>query len=126
MSVLICVSASNFRYGVVSYKKGDFKRAKRFFELAIQKDDSLGAKYMLGRMYYFGEGVEQDIQKAEKLLSFAAKYGNIKAKCLLSDIVYNSGDKKRAIELLTPGLKRGVGECKIIAKTNRISIEGMK
>ena len=63
--------------------KPDFKKAKKWFELAVEQGDA-NAQYELGRWYYLGEnGVLQDYAEGERLLILAGKQGSIHAQSYL-------------------------------------------
>ncbi|MFP6281515.1 tetratricopeptide repeat protein [Helicobacter pylori] len=51
-----------FNLGMLSYDKQDFSKAKKYFEKACELKDG-GGCFNLGRLYYYGEGVEKDFKK---------------------------------------------------------------
>ncbi len=121
----ILALASNFRDGMLFYKKGDFADAKKSFELAIQKDHAIQANFMLGKIYLYGEGVLPDRIKAIKYLKKATDSGNIRATCYLAEAyLKNDTNKTEAIALLKEGLEKDLKECKRIARIYDIKLLG--
>lgn len=111
-SVLV-VQANNYGEGMRAYRKGDFDKAKVFFELSATKDGTVHAQYMLGRMYLNAEGVKQDIDTALKLLNYAFDSGNIPAGCYISEAYMKKGINSALIaEGLVAGLRKKVPHCR--------------
>ena len=100
------LQADNFGDGMRAYRKGDFDRAKLYFELALEKDKVYNASHMLGRIYLEGNGVNQNLDKAIKYFKFAHKYGNIIAGCYASTAYMKKGVYSWGI--LEDGLARGL------------------
>lgn len=102
----VLLQASNFSDGMRAYKKGDFDKAKFYFEAALEKDKAYNASHILGKMYLEGDGVNQDFDKAIKYFKFAQKYGNITAGCYVSVTYMKKGIYDWGI--LEDGLARGL------------------
>lgn len=101
-------SAENYlREGVLAYNQKSYASAKTFFELAIRKEESANAAYMLGKMYLYGEGITADYSKAIELLEFARENGNIPAGCYLSEAYMNS---KTNTSYIAYGLMKGLSQ----------------
>ena len=116
------LEASNFRDGMLHYRNGDFENAKKSFELAVKQDHAIQANFFLGKIYLYGEGTTPDIDKATVYLEKASLGGNIRADCYLSEAYLKNGkNREKAILLLKTGLKKGLRECKKIAKTYNIN-----
>ena len=64
------------------------------------------AQFNLGNWYYYGEGVDQDIQKGIKLLKESWNQGNVKAANLLMQI-YIEKDHTAAFNYILPAAERG-------------------
>ncbi|MCQ2827456.1 sel1 repeat family protein [Helicobacter pylori] len=64
--------------GILSYDKQDFSKARKYFEKACELKDG-GGCFNLGRLYYYGEGVEKDLIKAAQYISKACKLGDQEA-----------------------------------------------
>jgi len=116
------LEASNFRDGMIYYRNGNFKEAKKSFELAISQDKALQANFFLGKMYLYGKGVQIDIKKAIEYLEKVSQNGNIRADCYLAEAyIQNDTNKEKAVSLLKSGLERGARECRKIAKLYNIN-----
>jgi TPR repeat protein len=109
----VLVQADNFRDAMKAFKKDDFSKAKVFFELALSKDKSSNASYMLGRMYLYGQGTDQDTKKALQYLTYAFDSGNIPSGCYISEAYMLEGTNSALLaEGIVPGLKKRVPHCK--------------
>ncbi|GAA7401207.1 hypothetical protein MM0348_05620 [Helicobacter pylori] len=64
-----------FDLGVESNKAKDFTQAKKYFSKACGLKDGDGC-FNLGRLYYYGEGVEKDFKKALALFEKACDLNN--------------------------------------------------
>jgi len=118
------LQASNFRDAMIYYKNGNFKEAKISFELAIKKDHSIQANFMLGKIYLYGEGILPDRKKAISYLEKSVQSGNLRATCFLSEAyLKNDTDKAKAILLLREGLKKNLKECKKIVRIYNIKFK---
>ena len=60
-----------YKSGVGYWQKGDFINALKFFQPAAD-NGHIDAQYIVGRMYYLGEGVTQDYSKAASWFDKAA------------------------------------------------------
>lgn len=104
---------NNLREGVLAYNQKSYEKAKYYFELAITKDESANAGYMLGKMYLYGEGVSLDPKKAIDYLDFARDNGNVPAGCYLSEAYMNAKVNTSYIANgLMKGLKQNIPHCK--------------
>ncbi len=65
--------------GILEYKKGDIEKALAYFQEAGEKGYS-AAIYQMGKMYYFGSGVDQDLEKAFDLFDRAARMEHVFAR----------------------------------------------
>ena len=112
------LEGSNFRDGMLLYRDGNFQKAKKSFDLALNRDHAMQANFMLGKMYLHGEGILANIQTSIKYLKRASQSGNIRANCYLAEAyIKNGNEKKKAISLLKNGIKRNIKECKKIYNT---------
>lgn len=105
--------AENYlREGILAYNQKSYASAKTFFELAIRKEESANAAYMLGKMYLYGEGLRRDYTKAIDLLEFARENGNIPAGCYLSEAYMSSNTHTSYIAYgLMKGLSQKIPHC---------------
>ena len=72
------------------------------------------AQYLLGRRYYFGDGVPQDRGKAFEWQTRAADQGHATAQYVLG-LLYSAGDgvpqdKKKAVEWISRSAEQGLAE----------------
>ncbi|GGZ99065.1 hypothetical protein GCM10007162_13930 [Ignatzschineria ureiclastica] len=98
-----------FLLGYYYYSEGEndnnpetFAKAKQYF-LDAEKLGSKDASYLLGELYYYGEGVEQDYPKAAQYYQKAADQGQAEALFSLASL-YMSGrgveeNQNKAVEL---------------------------
>ena len=116
--------ASYFSDGMRAYKQGNYKEAKKLFELAVEEDGAAQAEFFLGLLYLHGKGTERDIPAAKRFLVRAVDLGNARAKCYLAEayILQQNPDKQSAIKLLKEGRKAGADECSAIAAKYKIPL----
>ncbi|HZV81528.1 MAG TPA: tetratricopeptide repeat protein [Geobacteraceae bacterium] len=78
---------ASYDAGVNAYRSRDYRRALQEFK----SDGSPASQYVLGIMYFKGEGVEADKGRAVKLLRAAAGRGHLKAQYSLA-VICDKGD----------------------------------
>jgi TPR repeat protein len=103
-------SAQNFNRGYLAYSQGDFATARREW-LPLARRGSTLAQYNLGRLYFSGEGVDQDFAEANKWFNLAAVQGYPPAQNSLG-ILYNKGlgvslDHKKATSWFRHSAEQG-------------------
>ncbi len=77
----------NLEDAITLYQENQFTQAyELFYPLATYERDA-EAQYYLGMMYFEGEGVEKDIDKAQQLWKKAARSRHRDAAYRLSEIV---------------------------------------
>jgi hypothetical protein len=89
--------ADDFRDGVRAYNKKDFSRALALW-LPLAEQDNVLAQTLIGSMYAYGEGTEQNNAQAVKWFTRAAMRGSAQAQYNLG-IMYEQGfgvDKDKA------------------------------
>lgn len=76
----------NLIQGIEAYVDGDFTKAHELlYPLAMyQKNDE--AQLYMGMLYFYGEGVDQDLEKAMEWWKKAMKQGNQDAAYRLSEL----------------------------------------
>ncbi|MDD3462381.1 MAG: hypothetical protein PHW07_01925 [Sulfurospirillaceae bacterium] len=116
--------ANNFRDAMLSYKNGEFEKAKILFEKSIKEESASLAYYFLGIMHLKGQGTAENSSQAIPYLEQAALKGNLKAKCFLAEAYIKNKDKKdEVLSLLKDGIDNNTKECIDIAATYGISIK---
>jgi len=111
-STLLFADTNHLREGVLAYNQKSYDKARHYFELAVSKDESANAAYLLGKMYLYGEGVGIDLKKAIEYLDFARDNGNIPSGCYLSEAYMNAKTNTSYIAYgLMKGLKQGIPHC---------------
>ncbi|HZF69964.1 tetratricopeptide repeat protein [Sulfuricurvum sp.] len=72
--------------GIAAYDAGDFEKAYKILHpLAAYKRNS-EAQFHMGMIYFYGEGVEKDIDQAMEWWKKAMKNGHVDAAYRLSEI----------------------------------------
>jgi len=79
------------------HRTGNYSEAAKLYRLAADNGDA-DARYALGSMYTYGEGVTADYQKAEKWYRLAAEKGHRDAQYTLG-LIYGSGQQGLAQDL---------------------------
>lgn len=76
----------NLFEGIAAYDAGDYVKAYEIlYPLAAYKRNS-EAQFHMGMIYYYGEGVEKDIEQAMEWWKKAMKNGHVDAAYRLSEI----------------------------------------
>ena len=90
---------ANFYLGVLAdcygYPKKDYEQARAYYE---QSGDNPYAQIALGLLYYFGEGVEQDMEKGKGLFQSVVDQGAVEGYYGLAKVAENEGDIETALE----------------------------
>jgi uncharacterized protein len=109
LSALPCL-AGYLEDGIKSHERGDYKGAASAFERA-STSGSAEARRRLGFMFYHGEGVAQDNQRAVALFERAAEGGDVRSAANLAKM-YQHGmgveqDDKRAADWFRKAAEMG-------------------
>jgi TPR repeat protein len=80
-----------------AHRTGNYSEAAKLYRLAAESGNA-DARYALGSMYTYGEGVTADYQKAEKWYRLAAEKGHRDAQYTLG-LIYGSGQQGLAQDL---------------------------
>ena len=83
------VAAQDFQKGYAAYQAGDYATALQEWTPLAEAGDA-SAQFILGVMYFTGQGVPQDDAEAVKWYRLAADQGNANAQSFLGDM-YESG-----------------------------------
>ena len=79
---MACTSALNLREGIQSFRAQDYRKA--FIRLKPEAEKGRPeAEYAVGYMYYYGQGVVEDRQKAWFWINKSAQAGDINALAAL-------------------------------------------
>ncbi len=116
--------------GSKAYSDKNYVEAEKFFREAAEQGD-ITAQTMLGTMYLFGQGVQQDRQIAEKWLLKAAEANNTDAQSIIGMMYYNGmgvpRDLTKAVKWLTLAIENGDEEAKDMLKlVQRQQMQGGK
>lgn len=90
MMALSAISFAGFVDGMLAYEKNDYGRAFLEFSPLADRGDA-DAQFMLGEMYYSGEGVARDVKKSADYYTKSAMQGNPKGQKALGFIYQMSG-----------------------------------
>jgi tetratricopeptide (TPR) repeat protein len=92
--------------GKRNHKKGDYGKAFENYAKAAELGD-VAAHFLLGAMYYKGDGVEKDMKRAVYHFEHAAIDGHSEARGLLADYERSNGRFERAVKHLIIGANLG-------------------
>ena len=98
-----------FEMGIRRNEDGDFDKGFEYLKEAAELGDA-AAHYQLGHMYYKGEGVEEDLEKAIPHWEDAAIGGHPMARHNLGVYEGNSGNTERAVKHYIIAAKLGYEE----------------
>lgn len=97
---------ADVKAGMDAWDRGDLATAIREWEGPAAQGDP-DAQLNLGNAYRLGAGVPQDRVKAEDLISKSAAQGNIKAADLYGLILFDKGERQRALPYVRAAADRG-------------------
>jgi len=92
--------------GVTAWARGDYAAAVREWEVSVAQSDP-AAMYNLGQAYRFGNGVPQDLNKAEEFFGKAAAQGHTQAADNYGVLLFQRGDRTAALPYLIASTARG-------------------
>lgn len=72
--------------GIAAYEAEDFTKAHEILYPLAAYNRNSDAQFYLGMIYFYGEGVEKDIEKATDWWKKAMRGGNVDAAYRLSEI----------------------------------------
>lgn len=90
LSIYTCLALpawADFHAGLAAYERHDYATALHEF----RADNSASSSYLIGIMYYKGEGVAPNRQETVKWLRKAAEHGHVQAAYSLA-VMYDKGD----------------------------------
>ena len=92
--------------GVDAWTRGDFAGAVKAWQVEAAKGDG-DAIFNLGQAYRLGKGVPQELSKAEQLFGQAAAMGHLQAADNYGLLLFQRGDKAKALPYLRAAADRG-------------------
>ncbi len=105
--VILAVPAlADTKAGVDAWTRGDYPGAVKEWQAAAAKGDA-DALFNLGQAYKLGKGVPQDLEKAEGLFGRAAAMGHIQAADNYGLLLFQRGDRARALPYIKAASDRG-------------------
>ncbi len=97
---------ANFYLGLLydwyGYPEEDFEKAKAYYE---ENDDNPYATIAMGYLYYYGQGVELDIEKAEELFQRVINQGYVEGYLGIADINIDNEEITTALEALNKAVE---------------------
>lgn len=88
--LVACTNTMNLEQGIRSFRIQDYRQAFIRLRPAAEKG-SPEAQYAVGYMYYYGQGVIENRQKAWYWITAAAKNGNVDAQNAMRMLSKNRG-----------------------------------
>jgi len=105
------LSWAGFKEGAEAYQRGDYATAMKEFRSLAEQGDA-GAQYIVGMMYFKGNGAPQDYKEAQRWFRLAAEQGNRLAQVNLGNLyLLGKGvpqDDTEALKWLRPAAEEGV------------------
>jgi TPR repeat protein len=105
------LSWAGFKEGAEAYQRGDYTTALKEFRSLAEQGDA-GAQYVVGMMYFKGNGAPQDYKEAVRWFRLAAEQGNSLAQVNLGNLyLLGKGvpqDDTEALKWLRPAAEEGV------------------
>lgn len=105
-ALLASSALADTRAGVDAWSRGDHARAIREWQASAAKGDA-DALFNLGQAHKLGKGYPRDLAKAEDLFARAAAQGHLQAGDNLGLLLFQRGEKARAMPYLRAAADRG-------------------
>ena len=99
-------ASADTKAGVDAWTRGDFAAAVKAWQAEAAKGDG-DAVFNLGQAYRLGKGVPQDLARAEQLFGQAAAMGHLQASDNYGLLLFQRGDKAKALPYLRAAADRG-------------------
>jgi len=109
-------SAAAVKAGVEAWQKGNYGQAVALWQPLADKGDP-DAQFNLGQAYKLGRGVGADLKKAEDLYTRAAAQGHEEARANLGIIMFQRGDRAKALPYITRAAEAGDARAQYIYAT---------
>ena len=104
--VLNQAAVADTKAGVDAWTRGDFAAAIKEWQVQAARGDG-DALFNLGQAYRLGQGVKQDLAKAEQLFGQAAGLGHLQAADIYGLLLFQRGERARALPYLRTAADRG-------------------
>lgn len=88
---------ADYEAGLDAVFKGDYQTALREFTIAAEEGLDV-AQFNLANLYYFGRGVDQDLEQAFKWTEAAAQQGHIAAQANLGSLFLDGSGTQRDVD----------------------------
>lgn len=99
-------AAATVKAGVEAWQKGEHERAVAIWRALAAKGDA-DAAFNLGQAYRLGRGVAADSASAGRWFEAAARSGHLDAQVSLGLLLFDSGDRTKALDWLMKAAERG-------------------
>src|SRR5262245_61672485 len=108
LSVMFALNSSyaTVEEALKAYNNHDWPTALKEIQQPVQQADP-EAEFILGRMYYYGEGVPKDFAKANQFMLASAKQNYFKAQSFLGIMYMQQNDPNYQHQALSWLLKAG-------------------
>ena len=105
-AVLSQPALADTKAGVDAWARGDFAAAIKEWQVQAAHGDG-DALFNLGQAYRLGQGVKQDLAKAEQLFGQAAGLGHLQAADIYGLLLFQRGERAKALPYLRTAADRG-------------------
>jgi TPR repeat protein len=85
----VVLAQGDFQAGLWAYERGDYEQALEQW-LPLAEENDAEAQYRVGRLYYYGRGVETDYEQAARWYLAAAEQGHARSQSNVA-IMYEQG-----------------------------------
>ncbi|MEO8618659.1 MAG: SPOR domain-containing protein [Sphingomicrobium sp.] len=116
--------APSVKAGVEAWQKGDFGRATGIWQTLAENGDA-DAAFNLGQAYRLGRGVAASSSEAAIWFERAAKKGHLDAQVSLGLLLFDSGDRARALQWLLKAAARNEPRALLVTGTALFNGDGI-
>jgi TPR repeat protein len=128
LSLAICVPAKaqtpSVKAGVEAWQAGDYGRATGLWRVLAEKGDA-DAAFNMGQAYRLGRGLPASSSEAARWFEIAAKKGHLDAQVSLGLLLFDSGDRARALQWLLKAAERHEPRAMLVAGTALFNGDGL-
>lgn len=104
--ILSPAALADTRAGVDAWTRGDFPAAVKEWQAGAARGDA-DAQFNLGQAYKLGNGVKQDLIRAEDYFRKAAALGHLQASDNYGLLLFQRGERKQALPFIRAAADRG-------------------